>query len=225
MSSSFSLRRNNDQQKREGVVESRSDGTSLNGRIVATEKTRLGDVTADVGIARNNNGYGTEVTEGSTKQFSPSWHANFARGADVGKLSLDYTGHQDAGRRSESRTRPLLDENGLPVHDEQGQPLTTIEHSETQDRNFGNKLDFAADRKLSAAWIGRLNGTYGTEQTQFIAPEDSLAGRQETRTNGTQVLRAHVEGKPMQGLEMVLEGDRNRNLSDYELGTEKFQES
>ena len=214
LTSSLALTRNNDQQRREETLESRSENTSLNARVVATRKTGLGDLTADVGIARNNQGYETTVTEGTSKQLSPSWHANFARGGETGKVSLDYVGHQDAGRRRETRTLPPPEEGGQPQ----------VETSEQKDRNSGNKLDFAADRKLSTSWNGRVNGTYGTEKIQFIAPEDSLAGRQETRTNGTQVLRLHVDGKPMQGLELLVDTDRSRSLSDYELGTEKFQE-
>lgn len=222
--SSVSVNRNEDQQRRDDALESRSNGTSVNGRVLAARKGGLGDISGDLGFAGNSNQYETEITDGSSNQLSPSWHANFARSRERGKVSLDYSGDTALGRRKETRTVPQLDENGIPLFDEFGNPLSRTETTETKDRNLSNKLDLAADRKLNPAWTVRVNGSVSRERTQFIAPEDSLRGRQETRTNKSESVRAHVEGKPTEGVEILVDGDRVRTLTDYDLGTEKLQE-
>jgi hypothetical protein len=225
LNSSVAFNRNSDQQKRDQELESRAAGTSLNARLQGTRPTRLGDLSTDVGLSANRQSYETQVTDGQSDQFSPSWRAGITHPFAAGKIALDYNGHTDVGHRKETREVPAVDENGLPLHDESGQLVMRLEETKTEDRNLGNKLDLAADRKLGEIWTFRLNGSYNRERTQYISQADSVAGRQETRTSGDESLRAHIEGKPMPGLEILANADRSQTLFKYELEQGRFNET
>jgi hypothetical protein len=226
VTTSLSFNRNEDEQRREEEVESRTTGTNVSGRIQAVRSAGpLGDMTAELGLAGSQNNYRTVTTNGSSELISPTWTARLVRPSPAGNLSADYTGNVDRGTRNESQTVPVLDENGFPVLGPSGQPLTERRESETEDSNDRNKLDLSADGKLSPTWNYRLNSSLSRDRTQFIAQADSLAGQQETRTNTVRTFAAHVDAKPWPGLDLRVDGNIGRNEFDYELERIKFNDT
>ncbi|MFN8178506.1 MAG: hypothetical protein U0167_11265 [bacterium] len=218
LTTSLSLNRSADRQRRDQTVESRSAGTSLTGKVVATEKNRFGDFVADAGLSGNRNTYTTQITDGQSDQFSPNWHANASRSFGAGgKIAADYTGHTDIGTRREKRS--------IPGVDELGNPIVTLQDTTASERNLGNKLDLNADGKLTQIWSYRLASSIGRERLQYIAQAESVAGRQETRRNSNDSYSAHLEGKPMGGLELLLDADRSRVEYAYAVVTDSFNET
>lgn len=226
ITTSLSLGRNDEQQRRDATLESRSDGTSLAGRLLAERQLgAIGQGGAEIGLSATQTHYETEQTDGESRLFAPSWALRLKRPFGATQASLDYEGRTERGNRAEERDFPVLDDQGNPVLDELGRPVTERRRTETEDRNFMNKLDFGANGDLAGSWKYRLNGSGVRDQMQYIAQADSVAGRQETRTNDTGSVNAHVEGDVWDGLEMKLDGRVAMITYDYEVETAKFSET
>lgn len=222
-SSTVSFNRSGTEQRRGDVLESRSNSTSVNARVLGQRSLGwAGTASADLGLAGGRDTYRTEITDGSSEQLTPSWGANFKRPLPAGNLSLDYKGSTDRGRRRETRQETVLDENNFPVLGPDGEPLKELLVTETDDRNLANNLQFSGDTKLGPVWTVRLSAGLLRDRMQYIAQEDSVAGRQETRRSTSDNANLHVEGKPWTGFELKLDGRVSRSGFDYDLERSRF---
>jgi len=226
VTTSLSFNRSDDQQRRDRRIESRSDATGVTGRILATRTVDwLGEVNVEGGVAGNRTSYETDVTDGRSDLFAPSWSAGVKRPVGSGTVSFDYDGRTEVGTRREVRNVPALDSLGVPQIGPDGTPLTEEQVAETEDSNRSNRLDFNATGDLTEVWSFRLGGSVTRNRLQFIAQAESLAGQQETRNNDTESVTAQVEGKPVPSLDVKVDGRMNRNEFDYALETAKFNET
>ena len=222
VSTTFSLNRSQDEQRRGGTTESLARTTTLNGRLLGTRAVHgLGEVNAEVGVAGSTNNYETEVTDGRSNELTPNWAAGWKRPVGSGNLSFNYQGRADRGKRKETRAENVVDENGVVIGPD-GLPVKQLIVSEANDRNRNDNLQFAADGHVLEIWTVRMTASVLRDKTQFIAQEDSVAGRQETRRNSTDNANLHVEGKPWDGLEVKLDGRTGRNGFEYDLQKGKF---
>lgn len=222
-SSTVSFNRSGTEQRRGDVLESRSNSTSVNARLLGQRSLGwAGTGTADLGIAAGRDDYRTEITDGESRQLTPSWGATLKRVLPAGNLSFDYKGNTDRGTRREERVETVLDENNFPVVGPDGQPVTEIRVTETDDRNLTNNLQFSGDTRIGPIWTVRMAAGLLRDRTQYIAQEDSVSGRQETRRNTSDNANLNVEGKPWSGFELKLSGRVSRSGFDYELERGKF---
>ncbi len=222
-SSTITFNRAGTEQRRDDVLESRSNSTSVNARALGQRELGwAGTFSGELGLATGRDTYRTAVTDGESNQLTPNWAAALKRPLPAGNLSLDYKGSADRGTRRENRESVVLGEDNFPVLGPDGEPLTEILVTETDDRNLTNNLQFSGDTKLGPIWTLRMAGGLLRDRTQYIAQEDSVAGRQETRWNTSDNANVHLEGKPWTGFELKLDGRVTRSGFDYDLERGKF---
>lgn len=225
-STTLTFNRAGTQQERGSVLESRSNSTNVTARVLGQRGLGwAGTASADVGLTAGRNTYRTEITDGESSELTPSWGANLKRVLPAGNLSFDYKGTADRGSRREDRVEPLLDGNNFPVIGPDGLPVQQIRRTETDDRNLNNSLQFSGDTKLKEIWTLRLAGSLLRDRTQYIAQDDSVAGRQETRRNTSDNANVNLEGKPWAGFELKLGGRVGRSGFDYDLERGRFTET
>ncbi len=207
LGSSFSVTRVDNEQKRDEVIESEADNTSVTGRVRASNQgTRiggvlLGNVEASAGLSANKRNYLTQVSDGYTEQISPNWNFKIVRPAGAGQLSLDYTGDVGRARSKETRTE------------------------ETKDRNANHKLSASAKYDFDEDTRLQVNGSLDRRRFQFISQADSVAGQQETREQNGESVRVNLTAAPLEGLSFRGSADYQRAESTYELEYGRYSDT
>ena len=212
LTSTFTVARNQDQQRRDDVLESESTNTSGSGRVRKTLTWAwVGDVDASAGASLSENDYASLNTSGNATNFKPDWSMKITRDIPRGKATFDYQGDLSRAARREVREQPDPD-------DPDGDPLDVV--TETDDRNFSNKLNLNANSKLTENYEVRFTGRGSREQFQYIS--QFVVGAQETRTRESFAFTGNLNATPFEGLSMRVNADLNSNQTDYEVETTRF---
>jgi hypothetical protein len=207
LASSFSVSRVDNEQKRDAVVESNADNTSMTGRVRASnQETRLGgvllgNVEASAGLSANRRNYLTQVSDGYTEQISPNWNFKVVRPAGASQVSFDYTGNVGRARSKETRTE------------------------ETKDRNANHKVSASAKYDFDEDTRLQVNGSLDRNRFQFISQADSVAGRQETRQQNSESVRVNLTAAPVERLSFRGSADYQRAESRYELEYGRYSDT
>jgi hypothetical protein len=92
----------------------------------------------------------------------------------------------------------------------------------TKDFNFNNQFTGAWEQKLSPTNDFRLNGTHSRDRFQYLSQEDSLRGRQETRTIVSSSVDGSFNGKYRERIQLRVNGGAGRNQTEYDLENQRF---
>jgi hypothetical protein len=212
---SFTLSRDDREQKRDTTLESKSGNTALTGQVRFKQDVPVvGSLESSVGLTFSRNSYETRLTDGKTDQLSPKWGIKVSRPVGGNKFGIDYSGNLSRGDREEVRTFDTVDSLG--------QPVTVKDTTSTTDENLRNKVTASLDAEFDADTKLKLTSGYTVNRQQYISQVDSLSGRQETRTTSEQNVRANLTSKPIEALEVRANAQVRRSERDFDLETVRF---